>query len=165
MAKSYRASSAKNRYLTFELSNEQYGVEILRIKEIVGYQPPTHIPRTPKYVLGVLNLRGAIIPVIDLRAKLDIQTLTINEQSAVIITTLHDLSIGFVVDRVHDVANIAQEDIEETLQFGSEIDATFLKGVAKNEKRVVMILDLEKIFNTNETKNLEALTSNQQKDK
>lgn len=160
MSKAYQATAAKNRYLTFELASEQYGVEILRVKEIIGYQQPTHIPRTPEFVLGVLNLRGVIIPVIDLRTKLDMSSHTIDDQSAIVIATLHEASIGFVVDRVQDVANISEEDIGEAPQFGGEIDTTFLKGVAKSEKRVVMILDLEKIFDANEAKNLESIAVN-----
>lgn len=160
MSKAYQATAAKNRYLTFELAKEQYGVEILRVKEIIGYQQPTRIPRTPPFVLGVLNLRGAIIPIIDLRAKLEMSSHEIDDKTAIVIATMHEASIGFVVDQVQDVANISEEEIGESPQFGGEIDTSFLKGVAKSEKRVVMILDLEKIFDANETKNLEAMASN-----
>lgn len=157
MSKTYRATTAKDRYLTFKLAKEQYGVEILSVKEIIGYQTPVQIPRSPEAVLGVINLRGVIVPIIDLRAKLGIETQKIDKYTAVIISTLHGVNLGFVVDGVDDVVNIPE--IDSSMQFSSEIDTTFLKGIAKSEKQVVMILDLEKIFNPNETKNLEALAS------
>lgn len=159
MSQKMQATALKNRYLTFELEEEQYGVEILRVKEIIGYQPPTHIPRTPPYVLGVLNLRGSIIPVIDLRAKLEMQLRQPDEQTAIIIATMHGASIGFVVDRVQEVASITENEIGEPPQFGGQVDTTFLSGVAKSEKRVIMLLDLERIFDAAETKNLEAMAS------
>ncbi|MGE4294628.1 MAG: chemotaxis protein CheW [Campylobacterales bacterium] len=157
MSQKSQAAALKNRYLTFVLEEEQYGVEILRVKEIIGYQPPTHIPRTPAYVLGVLNLRGSIIPVIDLRAKLEMARREPDEQTAIIISTLHETSIGFVVDRVQEVASIAEGEIGEPPQFGGQIDTTFLSGVAKSEKRVIMLLDLERIFDATEAKRLEAM--------
>ena len=157
MSQKNQAATLKNRYLTFELEAEQYGVEILRVKEIIGYQAPTHIPRTPGYVLGVLNLRGSIIPVIDLRTKLEMPRREPDEQTAIIIATLHETSIGFVVDRVQEVASIAEEEIGEPPQFGSQTDTTFLSGVAKSEKRVIMLLDLERIFDAAEAKKLESI--------
>ena len=159
MSQSAQQNTAlKNRYLTFELESEQYGVEILRVKEIIGYQKATHIPRTPTYVLGVLNLRGAIIPVIDLRSKLAMMTRLPDEQTAIIIAQLHQASIGFVVDRVNEVAAFKEEEIGQPPQLGTQVDTAFLSGVTQNEKRVVMLLDLEQIFDTHEANQLQNLS-------
>ena len=153
-----QAAALKNRYLTFVLENEQYGVEILRVKEIIGYQTATHIPRTPAYVLGVLNLRGVIIPVIDLRTKLGMDKSEPSTYTAIIIAQIHGSSIGFVVDQVQEVAAFGEEEISDAPEFGSQTDTAYIAGVAKSEKRVVMLLNLECIFDSQEAQQLQKLS-------
>ncbi len=158
MSKESEAATAKNRYLTFMLDQEHYGVEILRVKEIIGYQKPTHIPRTPSYVLGVLNLRGVIIPIIDLRTKLGMVSVEPDTYTAIIIAQIHNSSIGFVVDQVQEVAAFSDEAIGEPPEFGAEVNTAYISGIAKSEKQVAMLLDLERIFDSQEAQSLQQLT-------
>ncbi len=157
MSQNAQAAALKNRYLTFMLDQEYYGVEILRVKEIIGYQKPTHIPRTPVHVLGVLNLRGVIIPIIDLRTKLGMARIEPDTYTAIIIAQIHDSSIGFVVDQVQEVAAFSDEAIGAPPEFGSEVDTAYISGIAKSEKQVAMLLDLERIFDSQEAQSLQKL--------
>lgn len=149
-SKERRVASIKDRYLTFELDDELYGVEILGVKEIIGYQKTVHVPRMPDYVKGVMNLRGQIIPVIDLRTKLQMETVEPTDENAIIILIINNVYIGFVVDRVKDVTAISKDEISESPSFGSKIDTNFIKHMANLKEGVVMILNIESIFETDE---------------
>lgn len=155
-----RVASIKDRYLTFELDDELYGVEILGVKEIIGFQKTVHVPRMPEYVKGVMNLRGQIIPVIDLRAKLRIETVEPTTETAIIILIIGSVYIGFVVDRVKDVTAISKDEISQSPSFGSKIDTNFIKHMANLKEGVVMILDIESIFETDELNALEDIGKN-----
>lgn len=150
--------SISDRYLTFEIDNEVYGVEILNVKEIIGFQKTVSVPRMAAYVKGVMNLRGTIIPVIDLRLKLGMQGVEPTTESAVIILIIEDTHIGFVVDRVKDVVAIDKENMSETPNFGSKINASFIKSMANLKEGVVMILDSETIFEGQELSALQNIT-------
>ncbi len=154
-----KVSSIKDRYLTFELESEKYGVEILSVKEIIGMQKTIHIPKTPKFVKGVMNLRGVIIPVIDLRLKLGMDETEAKMDTAIIIVTIRGINIGFVVDRVDEVASISAEELSEPPKFGAKIDTGFIKHMANTKKEVAMIINLESIFDANELSNMENLAN------
>ncbi len=158
----HKVASIKDRYLTFFLENEKYGVEILSVKEIIGLQKTIHVPRTPHYVKGVMNLRGQIIPVIDLRAKLDMEEIPAAMDTAIVIVQIGKLNIGFVVDRVDEVASIAESDLSEPPRFGSSVNTEFIKNMANTRGSVVMIIDLEKIFGVDELEHMSAMTQTQQ---
>ena len=133
-------------YLTFALGAEEYGVEILKVQEIKGYSAITPIPNTPSYVKGVMNLRGSIIPIVDLRAKLSMPETTYNQFTVIIVVRVGAKTVGVVVDAVSDVLNIPLKDIQPTPDFGSQVDARFISGLAKASERLVVLLDIEKVL-------------------
>ncbi|HYD51000.1 MAG TPA: chemotaxis protein CheW [Gemmatimonadaceae bacterium] len=142
------------KFLTFLLAGEEYGVEILKVHEIMGMLPVTRVPRTPEYVRGVINLRGKVIPIIDLRRKFGMAAGT--DETCIIVVQVRGLSIGIAVDQVNEVLNIATGDIEPPPSFGTEVDTAFLLGMAKAEGRVRLLLDIERVLTTSEIDQLEA---------
>ena len=139
-----------NRFLTFFVDEEQYGIDISKIKEIIAPISITHIPKTPDFVKGVINLRGSIIPVVDIRLKFEMQARDMNEETAIIIYEVNKVSIGFIVDKVEDVLTFDDEHISEAPRFGSNIDTSFIESVAEIDNDVVMLLNLERIFEPEE---------------
>lgn len=152
--KSRVSISITDRYLTFILDSEVYGVDILSVKEIIGIQKIVSVPRMPDYVKGIMNLRGTIIPVIDLRLKLGMQSVEPTTETAIIILIINEMPIGFVVDGVKDVSAIDKESMSEAPNFGSKVNSSFIKSMANLKEGVVMILDAKIIF---EGKELDAL--------
>ena len=133
-------------YLTFALGAEEYGVEILKVQEIKGYSAITPIPNTPNYVKGVMNLRGSIIPIVDLRAKLSMAETAYNQFTVIIVVRVGPKTVGVVVDAVSDVLNIPLTDIQATPDFGAQVDARFISGLAKAGERLVVLLDIDKVL-------------------
>lgn len=156
-----KVMSIKDRYLTFDLDFEKYGIEILAVKEIIAYQETIGVPRTPDYVKGVMNLRGKVIPVIDLRVKLNMPETEPQMETAVIIVFIHNVYVGFVVDQVDEVVSIAKEALEDGPSFGSKINAEFISNMAQHNGKVVMILNLENIFNPDELEKIQGISKNQ----
>lgn len=138
------------KYLTFALANEEFGLEILKVREIIGYIGVTAVPQTPHYVKGVINLRGQVIPVIDLRAKFGMETAEITEQSCIIVVEVgrDDLtcSVGILVDRVQEVLDIGAGSIEEPPRFGASVNTDFILGMGKVGDRVKILLDIDKVL-------------------
>lgn len=145
-------SNKEGKYLTFALGQEEYGLEILKVREIIGYMDITSVPQTPDYVQGVINLRGQVIPVVDLRAKFGMETIAITEETCIIVVEIsqNDRSIntGIVVDRVQEVLDIAGENIEGAPQFGSSVNTDFILGMGKIGDEVKILLDIDKVLNT-----------------
>jgi purine-binding chemotaxis protein CheW len=143
-------SEKEGKYLTFALANEEYGLEILKVREIFGYMEITAVPQTPHHIKGVINLRGQVIPVIDLRAKFGMETAEVTEETCIIVveTTQDDrnISTGIVVDHVSEVLDIAGEDIEATPQFGSSVNTDFILGMGKIGDSVKILLDIDKVL-------------------
>jgi len=135
-------------YLTFVLADEEYGLEILKVREIIGYMDITAVPQTPDYVKGVINLRGQIVPVVDLRAKFGIESAEITRETAIIVVETtqnnHKFRTGIVVDHVQEVLDIPAENIEETPQFGPAVRTDFILGMAKVGESVKILLDIDK---------------------
>ena len=140
----------EGKYLTFALANEEYGLEILKVREIFGYMDITAVPQTPAYVKGVINLRGQVIPVIDLRAKFGMETTEVTEETCIIVVEItqgdNKFSTGIVVDHVQEVLDIAGEDIEEAPQFGSSVNTDFILGMGKIGETVKILLDIDKVL-------------------
>ncbi len=134
------------KYLTFELASEEYGLEILKVREIMGMMPITAVPRTPNDVKGVINLRGKVIPVIDLRLKFDIEEIETTEETCVIVVDVNSLEMGIIVDKVSEVLDIPSEDIENSPSFGSSVNTNFILGMGKTEERVSILLDITKVL-------------------
>lgn len=147
------------KYLTFTLANEDYGIGILKVKEIIGMMPITSVPRTPNYVKGVINLRGKVIPVIDLRVKFDMGQSDYTERTCIIVVEIDNISetvlIGIVVDSVSEVLNIQEDEIEETPAFGTQLDVDYILGIAKTEGGVKILLNIDKVLSDQEISNLE----------
>jgi len=139
-----RASLEGGQYLTFTLGHEEYGVEILRVQEIKGYSPVTPIPNTPAYVRGVMNLRGAIIPVMDLRMKFGMPEAEYTAFTVIIVVTVGAKTMGVIVDSVSDVLIIGKGDVQPTPDFGSTVDAGFIHGIARAGEKLVALLDLDR---------------------
>jgi purine-binding chemotaxis protein CheW len=142
------------KYLTFRLSNEEYGIGILKIKEIIGMMPVTSVPQTPDFVKGVVNLRGKVIPVMDLRLKFSMKSADYTERTCIIVVEIEgkkgNILIGLVVDSVSEVLNISQNDIEKTPSFGANLDTKYIQGMAKMEGGVKILLDIDRILSTSE---------------
>lgn len=144
----------EGKYLTFTLANEEYGIGILKIKEIIGMMPITTVPRTPEFVKGVINLRGKVIPVMDLRLRFGMEAMDYTERTCIIVAEIEGASgtvmIGVVVDSVSEVLNIKVEDIEDTPAFGTKLDTEYILGMAKMEGGVKILLDIDQVLNEEE---------------
>jgi len=140
----------EGKYLTFALGPEEYGLEILKVREIIGYMDITAVPQTPHHVKGVINLRGQVIPVIDLRAKFGMETAEVTEETCIIVVENsqgdHKFSTGIVVDHVQEVLDIAGEDIEEAPRFGSSVNTDFILGMGKIGETVKILLDIDRVL-------------------
>jgi purine-binding chemotaxis protein CheW len=145
------------KYLTFFLAGEEYGVEILRVHEIIGMMPVTRVPRTPDYVRGVINLRGRIIPIMDLRRKFGMEAGDQTRQTCIIVVQVRGTQIGVVVDTVSEVLNINDADVEEAPEFGSDVNTGYLLGLAKSNGHVKLLLDIEKVLSADEFEKLATL--------
>ena len=135
-----------SQYLTFRLGQEEYGVEILKVQEIKGYSAVTPVPNTPAYVRGVMNLRGTIVPVVDLRAKFAMAEAEYNQFTVIIVLTVGTKVMGLIVDAVSDVLNIPKADIQATPDFGAQVDARFISGMAKAGEKLVVLLDIDTVL-------------------
>jgi purine-binding chemotaxis protein CheW len=140
----------EGKYLTFSLAQEEYGVGILKVKEIIGMMPVTTVPRTPGFIKGVINLRGKVIPVIDLRLKFAMEEIPYTERTCIIVVETRgqasSILIGIVVDAVAEVMNIRGNDIEEAPQFGARLDTGYILGMAKISGGVKILLDIDKVL-------------------
>jgi purine-binding chemotaxis protein CheW len=141
-----RFATDGDQYLTFALGDGEYAVEILTVQEIRGYSAITAIPNTPAYVKGVMNLRGTVVPVVDLRAKLGMATAEDTPFTVIIVVTVGARVMGVVVDAVSDVLNIPAADVQPTPDFGGAVDADFITGMAKAGDKLVVLLDLDRVL-------------------
>ena len=135
-----------SQYLTFRLRDEEYGVEILKVQEIKGYTAITPVPNTPAYLKGVMNLRGTIVPVVDLRAKFGMEAAEYTAFTVIIVLTVGTKVMGLIVDAVSDVLNIPKTDIQATPDFGAQVDARFISGMAKAGDKLVVLLDIDRVL-------------------
>ncbi|MEZ5427216.1 MAG: chemotaxis protein CheW [Pyrinomonadaceae bacterium] len=134
------------KFLTFFLQNEEYGIEILRVQEIIGLMPITRIPRTPDFVRGVINLRGKIIAVTDLRKKFGMEDIEQTSETCIIVVQTNGTEIGVMVDKVSEVLDIADAEIEPTPAFGASVPTEFLLGIGNTQGGVRLLLNIEKVL-------------------
>jgi len=137
------------KYLTLLLDNEAYGIAVLKVREIIRHQKITPVPQMPEYVKGVINLRGRVIPVVDLRVKFGLQA-EVTERTCIIVVQIQhpsgtSLQMGLVVDSVEEVANLTAADIEPTPEFGAKLDTSYLLGMAKIKGQAKTLLDIDKV--------------------
>ena len=153
----------EGKYLTFALANEEYGLEILKVREIIGYMDITSIPQTPPYVKGVINLRGQVIPVVDLRSKFGMKTTEVTDRTCIIVVETYrgncNCSTGIVVDYVQEVFDIAGEDIDEAPQFGAAVNTDFILGIGKVGESIKILLDIDKVLSGMDISNFTCSTS------
>jgi purine-binding chemotaxis protein CheW len=152
------------KYLTFNLQVESYGIDVLKVREIIRLTTITAVPQMPRHIRGVINLRGKIIPVMDLRVRFDFASATNTEQTCIIVVQvkLPDgkvTQMGLVVDGVEEVINIAENDIEETPNFGGQICTDYIIGIAKVKGQVKTLLDIDGIVGADTLKSLRALVA------
>jgi len=142
------------KYLTFKLAEEEFGLEILKVQEIIQMQAVTRVPRTPDYVRGAINLRGKVIPVIDLRKKFSLDMTKDTEKTCIIVVQIAQndakVTMGIIIDEVKEVLDIRAENIEETPSFGSSINTEFILGMGKIGQSVKILLDIDKVMSVNE---------------
>lgn len=159
-----RTDPRAGKYLAFQLGNEEFGIQVLKIKEIIGLHDITVVPHTPKYVRGVINLRGRIIPVIDLRLKLDFPEAVYNERTCIIVVQIQQgaaaLTLGAVVDGVSEVIMLQASDIEDTPNLGNGITVDGILGMAKVKGNVKILLDIDTVLSRQETAQLQQLLAN-----
>ena len=134
------------KYLTFYLAEEEYGLEILKVREIIGTMDITAVPRTPQFVKGVINLRGKVIPVVDLRLKVGMAEAERTDQTCIIVVDIGEVEMGIIVDRVSEVLNIAGHDIEDAPSFGAQVETDFILGLGKVNEKVTILLDISKLL-------------------
>ncbi len=152
--------SMEGKYLTFSLAGEEYGIGILKVKEIIGMMPITIVPQTPDYIKGVINLRGKVIPVIDLRAKFIMTTAEYTERTCIIVVEIagtgRTILMGIVVDSVSEVLNIKESDVEETPAFGTKFDTEYILGMAKIGNGIKILLDIDRVLSVEDVQMVEA---------
>ena len=137
---------AAREYLTFRLGQEEYGIDILKVQEIRGYEPPTRIANAPDFIKGVVNLRGTIVPIVDLRLRFGCNSAEYNSFTVTIVLHIGQRTIGTVVDSVSDVVEIPAEAIRPSPEMSSAIDAAYMRGLAQVGERMVILLDIESML-------------------
>jgi purine-binding chemotaxis protein CheW len=144
----------EGKYLTFTLADEDYGIGILKIKEIIGMLPITSVPQTPEFVKGVINLRGKVIPVMDLRLRFGMMSIDYTERTCIIVVEIAlqtgTILVGIVVDAVSEVLNIKSDEIEKTPTFGTRLNTDYILGMAKMEGGVKILLDIDQVLSNDE---------------
>ena len=142
--------AAKQEFLTFRLGAEDYCIDILKVQEIRGYDTVTAIANTPPFIKGVINLRGTIVPIIDLRIKFNLPEVKYDALTIVIILNLGNTMIGVVVDSVSDVIAVAHGDIKDAPRFGATIDTEFISGMVTTDNRMAIVVDIDKLMSSQE---------------
>lgn len=137
---------ATNEFLTLRLGGEEYGIEILKVQEIRGYDSITHIANSPDYIKGVINLRGIIVPIIDMRIKFNLGHATYDQFTVVIILMVAGRVMGIVVDGVSDVITLADEQMRQAPGLGSVIDTEYIMGLGTVDERMLILIDIEKLM-------------------
>jgi purine-binding chemotaxis protein CheW len=154
------------KYLTFKLAEEEYGLEILKVQEIIQMQAVTRVPRTPDYVRGVINLRGKVIPVVDLRRKFGLESVKDTEKTCIIVVQITHkegkVVMGIIIDEVKEVLDIKAENIEETPSFGETVNTEFILGIGKIGTSVKMLLSIDKVLSFAEIDSISKSSTTQQ---
>lgn len=144
------ADSDGNEFLAFTLGREEYGIDILRVQEIRGYEPVTRIANAPDFIKGVVNLRGTIVPVVDMRIKFDLGTPTYDQFTVVIILNIGGRIVGMVVDSVSDVTTLTPQQIKPAPEIGTSFDTDYLIGLGTIDERMLILVDIDKLMSSSE---------------
>ena len=147
--------------LTFTLGKEEYGIDILKVQEIRGYEAVTTIANAPDFIKGVINLRGIIVPIVDMRIKFNLGNVSYDESTVVIILNVAKRVVGMVVDGVSDVTTLKADEIKPAPEFGASLDTRFLQGLGTVDERMIILVDIEKLMSSRDMELIEeAETSN-----
>jgi len=146
-------------YLAFTLGQEEYGIDILRVQEIRGYEPVTRIANAPNFIKGVVNLRGIIVPVVDMRIKLNLGTPTYDQFTVVIILSIAGRVVGMVVDSVSDVMTLTPEQVKPAPEMGTSFDSDYLIGLGTLNERMLILVDIDKLMSSTEMGLIEKLAA------
>ncbi|VAX23177.1 Positive regulator of CheA protein activity (CheW) [hydrothermal vent metagenome] len=146
------------KYLTFVLGDEEYGIEITRVREIIGIVDITPVPKAPLFIKGIINIRGKVIPIVDMRAKFGMDQIDFTSQTCIIVVEVDDNLMGILVDTVSEVLDIQEENIDPPPSFGSESSAMFILGMAKIKGAVKILLNIDKVLDAKEMVSIEELT-------
>lgn len=156
-AHSRTSEDLAGKYLTFFLNEEQFAFEILRVREINGLMSVTSLPSSPDYVDGVINLRGKVIPVVDLRTKFGLPRAEADDETCIIVVDVDDVEVGVVVDRVSEVQDFGAEQIEPPPTLGQDVETAFILGMGKTGERVTILLNIAQILSRGDMKSIRAL--------
>jgi purine-binding chemotaxis protein CheW len=155
------ADARAGKYLTFQLAEEEFGIRVLKVREILGLQEITAVPKTPAHVKGVINLRGKVVPLIDLRLKFGMPAAEYTTRTCIIVTQVRAESgsvlMGIVVDGVSEVLNLTGQEIEDTPDFGQDVSGQYLLGMAKVKGKVKILLDIDKVLSSQEMGDLNSI--------
>lgn len=155
------ADARAGKYLTFQLAQEEFGIRVLKVREIMGLQEITAVPQTPGHIKGVINLRGKVVPLIDLRLKFGMPPAEYTTRTCIIVTQVRAESgsvlMGIVVDGVSEVLNLTGPEIEDTPDFGQDVSSQYLLGMAKSKGKVKILLDIDKVLSTQEIGDLNSI--------
>ena len=152
------AAAQPSEFLTFTLGDEEYGVEILRVQEIRGYESVTHIANAPDFIKGVINLRGVIVPIVDMRIKFGFANVTYDQFTVVIILNVAGRIVGMVVDGVSDVINLTSEQIRPAPEMGSGVNAKYIIGLGTIDARMLILVDIEKLMSSADMELIEQIS-------
>jgi len=156
-----KAEDRAGKYLVFQLGREEFGIRVLKVREIMGIQDITAVPQTPGYVKGVINLRGKVIPVVDLRLKFGLPEIEYTQRTCIIVVQVeaeaHGMLMGIVVDGVAEVLNLVPGDIEDTPDFGQGVVTPYLLGMAKIKGKVKILLDIDQVLTSQELHGLQSV--------
>lgn len=151
--------SAENQYVSFNLDDEEYGIDVLLVQEIIRYQKPTKVPNGNRIIQGVINFRGKVIPLIDMRAKFGLLGKEYDIFTVIIVLEIKGKTVGMIVDRVSDIVSFSLDNIQEAdEEFINDLKAEYLKGMGKLDKRLVMLLEPDKILSFDEFKQVQQIT-------
>jgi purine-binding chemotaxis protein CheW len=142
--------STGGKFLTFFLAGEEYGIEILSVHEIIGILPITSVPGTPGYICGIVNLRGKIIPIVNLRSKFGMESKAQTSETCIIVVNVQGVEVGIVVDRVSEVINIGAADIEPPPSFGRDVNTDFILGIGKSALKVKILLNIDRVLSADQ---------------
>jgi purine-binding chemotaxis protein CheW len=164
MATATKESIDQQQYLTFLLAGEEYAISILKVKEIIEYDTVTVVPKTPRWIRGVINLRGAVVPVVDLAVKFGLEERPVTRTTCIVILEgqleNQNTTMGIVADAVSQVMDLAEQDIREVPEFGTRVQVNYLLGMAQLGKKFALLLDVDKVLSTDELLNLDQVSTN-----
>jgi len=148
----------KDRYLTFRIANEEYGIEIMHVLEIIGLYKITPIPEAPEFVKGVINLRGKVIPVLDVRLRFGMESKVYDERTCTIVVKMKGITVGLIVDTINEVIQIPGKDVDEPTSFSQSAKSMFIMGMGKIGESVKILLDVDKLLHAEELESLSKTT-------